>query len=91
MLLGAFPDAEVSDDATDLEPGDALILFTDGVTEAHLTRDDLFGRERLEAVIASCAGLSADAIATRIEDAVTSFAANGLRDDIALLVVRVLP
>ncbi|GEM_PF-818963 len=92
MLLGAFPEAEVTDDATDLGPGDALILFTDGVTEAHVTSDDLFGRERLEAVVASCAGLAADAIASRIEDAVASFAADGaLRDDIALLVVRILP
>ena len=50
------------------------------------------GRERLEAVVASCAGLAADAIASRIEDAVASFAADGaLRDDIALLVVRILP
>jgi phosphoserine phosphatase RsbU/P len=96
-MLGILPDIEVHDDRTILQPGDALVLYTDGVTEARFRGSgtgrppELFGDERLDAVVAGCRGLDAAAVAARIETAVLDFSAGRPRDDIALVVVRVPP
>jgi PAS domain S-box-containing protein len=89
-LLGIFVDPELSDRVVDLGPGDALVLFTDGVIEERAP-GAVFGRERLESVVRSSAGLDADGIAQAIEQAVLSFRPDPTHDDIAILVVRVRP
>jgi serine phosphatase RsbU (regulator of sigma subunit) len=71
-LLGIFPDPELTDLAMDLGPGDALVLYTDGVIEEH-NPSEVFGTERLADVVRSCAGLDAEGIAAAIERAVTEF------------------
>jgi PAS domain S-box-containing protein len=89
-LLGIFADPELSDRAVDLGRGDALVLFTDGVIEERAP-GAVFGRERLESVVRSSAGLDAGGIAQAIEQAVLSFRPDPTHDDIAILVVRVRP
>jgi PAS domain S-box-containing protein len=89
-LLGIFPDPELTDRPIDLAPGDAVILFTDGVIEERAP-GAVFGRDRLESVIRAAAGLDADGIAQAIEQAVLSFRPDPTRDDVAILVVRVRP
>jgi len=85
-LVGIFPDPEIGDEMTDLRPGDSLILYTDGViARAH---GDMFTEERLHEVLAGAAGLGAAELAARIEGAVLEFQAGDLRDDLAILVVR---
>jgi PAS domain S-box-containing protein len=84
-LLGVVPDPEIQEAAIGLEPGDALVLYTDGVTEARVG-GELFGVDRLETVAGGAAGHSATEIARRIEESVS---AGELRDDLALLVLRV--
>jgi serine phosphatase RsbU (regulator of sigma subunit) len=75
---------------TRLRRGDCLVLFTDGVTDARNAPGEMFGRPRLEALLA---GLPADArpeaITTAIQNAVTRFA-DGTEpaDDVAILVLR---
>jgi PAS domain S-box-containing protein len=88
-LLGIFPDPELTDSVVDLCPGDALVLFTDGVLEERRKNGEIFGRERLASILASCSGKNARAIAEAIESAVVGFAPEAPRDDVALLVVRV--
>ncbi|MBI3911018.1 MAG: PAS domain-containing protein [Armatimonadetes bacterium] len=87
-LLGFFPDPELADQTVDLHPGDAVILYTDGVTEARAGAD-LFGEERLASLVAACAGLDARGIVERIEHAVVEFQSGTLHDDIAILVLRI--
>jgi PAS domain S-box-containing protein len=89
-LLGIFSDPDLTDRAVDLGPGDALVMYTDGVIEERAP-GAVFGRERLGAVIRSAAGGDAGAIAEAIERAVLSFRPDPNRDDIAILVVRVKP
>ena len=89
-LLGIFAEPELSDRVVDLGRGDALVLYTDGVIEERAP-GAVFGKERLEAVIRSSAGLDADGIAQAIEQAVLSFRPDPTHDDIAILVVRVRP
>jgi PAS domain S-box-containing protein len=87
-LLGIVPDVSLSDTRLELESGDALVLYTDGVTEA---RGDLgmFGPERLASLLESCAGLDAAGIAERIESAVLGIQNGEPKDDIAIVVLRI--
>ena len=89
-LLGVIPDAEYLDDKIVLGPGDALILYTDGVIEA---RDDgeQFGEARLLDLAATCAGRTADGIARRIELAVIDHLQAVPDDDVAIVVIRAVP
>jgi anti-sigma regulatory factor (Ser/Thr protein kinase) len=87
-LLGVVPSLGVSDVRLRLEPGDALVLFTDGVTERH-AGSRFFDEQALAAVLSRCVGFTASTLAERIETASRAFVEDQLRDDLALLVVRV--
>ncbi len=87
-LIGVLPEVELTDHSTELEPGDALILYTDGVTEARSPLGD-FGEEAFQELVSKCAGLDASSIAERIESTVLEFQGRNPRDDIALIVLRV--
>ena len=90
MLIGVDPDPVLAAREVVLLPGDALVLYTDGVPEArHEGR--LFGQGRLRDLVASCRGQSAQAIAARIDEAANAFSEGRLRDDIAVVVCRVEP
>jgi serine phosphatase RsbU (regulator of sigma subunit) len=89
-LLGVFPRADYLDDKVVLAPGDALILYTDGVTEAR-HEGDQFGEARLLALAGTCAGRTADGIARRIELAVIDHLRAVPEDDIAIVVIRATP
>lgn len=88
MLLGVFDDIDVEDGSLVLEAGDALVLYTDGVVEARDAGKDQWGFDRLQELLSSCAGRTADGIARRLELAVSDFAGGGVTDDIAILVLR---
>jgi PAS domain S-box-containing protein len=88
-LLGILPDPEISAEVVDLLPGDTLILYTDGVTEAS-PLDDRLGPERLADFVARCAGREARVIARRIEEKVLAVQGGRARDDVAVVVLRVL-
>ena len=86
-LLGVLPDAELHEVELALAPGDALVLYTDGVTERHAD-DRFFDDAGLAAVLARCVGFTAAALAERIETAARAFVEDDLRDDLAIVVVR---
>jgi len=83
-LLGIVDTPELVEERVELMPGDALVLYTDGVTEA----DRAAGPERLAAVLEGCRGVDAAAIAAAVE--ADALAAHGgpARDDVAIVVVR---
>ncbi|WP_007514952.1 SpoIIE family protein phosphatase [Pseudofrankia saprophytica] len=89
-LLGVLDDDEVAFPSTDVElhPGDALVLYTDGVVEARAGRE-LLGEQRLLEAVGGCAGMSAQGIADRVRAAADRFAGGNLRDDVAIVVIRV--
>ncbi len=88
-VLGVFPDAELQDTPLRLMPGEVLVLYTDGVTEARSPDGEFFGEERLRALLRSCAGLEAGAFASRIKGVVLEFQEGYPRDDLAIVVLRV--
>jgi len=87
--IGVFDDANLTEQEVSLAPGDALILYTDGVVEARSPDGLFFGEERLMALLRSSVGLDASTIASRIESAALNFQEQAPRDDIAVLVLRV--
>ena len=88
-VIGVFSDVNLTEQETNLAPGDALILYTDGVVEARSPDGHFFGEERLKAILHSSVALDASTIAGRIEDAVLNFQEQALRDDVAVMVLRI--
>jgi len=86
-LLGIVEAAVLEERGTVLEPGDALVLYTDGVTEAGAPENP-FGEERLAELLSGCAGALADEIAERVVDTAIAIQDGRPRDDIAVLVLR---
>jgi sigma-B regulation protein RsbU (phosphoserine phosphatase) len=75
-----------------LAPGDALVLCTDGVSEAFSAEGVAFGLERFRQVVAETPPDALDALPTRLVAAVDRFSAGGgPRDDLALLALQYLP
>ena len=89
VLLGAFDFVEYKPRQTRLAPGDVVVMYTDGVTEAVNTDNQMFGEERLEKLVKDCISLSAEGIKQRILNEVLVFTA-GLPqgDDITLIVLK---
>jgi serine phosphatase RsbU (regulator of sigma subunit)/PAS domain-containing protein len=86
-LLGSFPDVDLTDKRLELQPGSALVLYTDGVIEAGNPRG-AFGLEGLVSVLRSSVGLSANEIAERIDSAVVGLSKEP-PDDVAVVVLRI--
>jgi len=92
VALGVLAGTIYEDRPVVLRPGDVLVLYTDGVTEAESESGEQFGTQRLEQLIARHAGLESSQIIERVVDAVLEFAGErGQNDDLAMVVVRVLP
>jgi PAS domain S-box-containing protein len=89
-LLGILPDPAISESSVRLRAGDALLLYTDGVIEAS-PLDDAFGPEQLAAFLGGCAGKDAGRIAAGVERRALEVQDGHLRDDLAVLVLRVPP
>ena len=89
LILGVFPMAEYDEGTVDLMPGDVVVLFTDGVTEAE-SRHGLYGDERLHGLLRKLRGQSAHEIGEAICRDVAAFS-HGLHqsDDVTVVVVKV--
>ena len=87
-VLGVFSDAELRNSSLRLMPGEALVLYTDGITEARSPDGSFFGEDRLRRLLGSCAGCDAATFAERIKDDVLDFQNGDLHDDLAVLVLR---
>lgn len=91
-ILGAFGDADFEERTAELEPGDALILYTDGLTEARDERRRFYGEDRLLASIRSVCGRAAEEIKRAIVEDIRSFRGDAEAfDDLTLLVVERRP
>jgi serine phosphatase RsbU (regulator of sigma subunit) len=92
LVLGVMESADYEEDAILLESGDRVVLYTDGITEAVNPEGELFGEDRLHAVIAGLAkDLSAREVAEGILSALETYReGEEARDDMTLMVLRVL-
>jgi PAS domain S-box-containing protein len=83
-LLGVFRDPDVRETETTLEPGDTVLLYTDGVTEAGPTGEEI-GEDGLTELLAGLRGLSPEEIVDAVEQAAVDAQQGKPRDDIALV------
>jgi sigma-B regulation protein RsbU (phosphoserine phosphatase) len=91
-VLGVAAEIEFERVGLRLEPGDCLLLYTDGVTEAENGAEVFFGEERLLAALSGAGASDAAELAHRVLRAVHAFAAGAPpADDIAILALRHLP
>jgi serine phosphatase RsbU (regulator of sigma subunit) len=88
-LLGVMPEAEFGERVHELEPGDALVFYTDGVSEARRDGEE-FGDVRLADVLRSLASAPAQQLADDLIAAARSFGPDSANDDAAVFAVRVL-
>ena len=91
LPLGMLPQTAFKTESSNLEPGDTLVLYTDGITEAMNRQDDQFGDERLCEVVARHAHSTLEKMEAAILAAVAEFMHGAEQsDDITLLLVRYL-
>jgi sigma-B regulation protein RsbU (phosphoserine phosphatase) len=87
--LGLLDTADYTEEAVDLGPGEALIVYTDGVTEAMNGSGDMFGDERLRALVRGTDRLTSAGISEVIRGAVDEFVGEAPpHDDLSLVIVR---
>jgi sigma-B regulation protein RsbU (phosphoserine phosphatase) len=88
IALGIVPDATFTEQQVDLAPGDALVVYSDGVTDAMNGAGDFFGDERLRAALTSGPASTAEQTGRRVLAAVDAFAGDARPfDDLSLVIL----
>lgn len=90
MVIGIFPQSTYQKETVQLHPGDVLVLYTDGVSEAMNTQQEEFGEERLIEIIERNVSLSSQELVAAISAGIDAFSDPSVfRDDMTLMVARV--
>jgi len=71
LPLGLFDEAEYDEFSFRAKPGDMFVFYSDGILDARNKAGDMFGRTRVEQIVAKCVGESADCVISSIFKAVT--------------------
>lgn len=87
-VLGLFPEWECSTDQRELSPGEILVLYTDGVSEAQDSAGEEFGDDRLVGALRRNRELSSKPLLTTMLDEVRRFSPHEQHDDITLIVAK---
>jgi sigma-B regulation protein RsbU (phosphoserine phosphatase) len=75
LPLGLFDDADYDEFKFKMKPGDMFVFFSDGMLDARNRAGDMFGRRRVEEIVASCAAKSADCVVDSLFKAVAEHSA----------------
>lgn len=88
LVIGLFAHAEYRNQTLRLEPGDSLVLFTDGVTEAENAADEQLGLEAIESMLIEHHGEQAPQLLESIDECVQKFIGDlALSDDVTLFAI----
>jgi anti-sigma regulatory factor (Ser/Thr protein kinase) len=92
LPVGVLADASITEECLATCPGDVLVLYSDGISEAFGANGELFGLERLVDLVSTHAHLSAEDLCRTIVEAVEGFRGDAPRsDDVTLVVLKALP
>jgi serine phosphatase RsbU (regulator of sigma subunit) len=86
-LVGMLHGVTFGTSDTSLAPGETLLLYTDGITEARVG-NEMLGPERLIEMFADCRGMPAQSVTERVEQFVLEFLDGRPHDDLAIVAVR---
>lgn len=90
LPLGVVPYFEYTNQTATLPKGYAMLLYTDGLTEAENTTEELFGNERTKAAAADCAALSAEKIIGGVTERLAAFVGEAEQsDDLTMMCFRI--
>jgi phosphoserine phosphatase RsbU/P len=90
VIIGMFPSAKYEESVVDLHPGDVLIAFTDGVTEALNAADEEFGEERLQGLVRRAAHLPVVEMTAVISQELRDWIGEAAQyDDLTFVVMKV--
>jgi hypothetical protein len=88
-VLGLLPDVKFRQHTVDIDPGDTLVLYSDGIVEATNALDEDFGEERVRRLVTDSLDSPVGEIRRRILDSVARFSNNAeLSDDRTIMIVR---
>jgi serine phosphatase RsbU (regulator of sigma subunit) len=91
LIFGIKKDISFEQKTTDLEPGDILFLYTDGIVEAENNNKDFFGIERLEKLLEESGDLNPQELIDHIMNQVRIFTGKRhFNDDITLVAIKIL-
>jgi sigma-B regulation protein RsbU (phosphoserine phosphatase) len=91
-VVGLLPEANYEQCVLTMEPGDVLLGYTDGISEAMNPKDEEWGEDRMIAKLTSCVHLSAQQIVDHLLDAADQFASGAPQhDDMTLVVMKIAP
>jgi putative ABC transport system permease protein len=90
MIIGMFAQASYEETELELQPGDVLMVYSDGVTEAHDPADEEFGEDRLKDLLRRTAHLGITEMSSRILDALKAWMADAAQyDDLTFVLMKV--
>lgn len=89
MLVGAWPDVSIATRNTTLHSGEALVLYTDGVTETRGAGGRFYGEYQLIRTLRSAPDSAAETLAAAVDRDLESFGDGLMRDDVAVVVASV--
>jgi sigma-B regulation protein RsbU (phosphoserine phosphatase) len=88
IAIGALPDISLSDHQITINPGDCLVLYTDGVTEAFNLKDQMYGESRLIRLLGNLIGESASSVLEAVDADLAQFRGGApLSDDTTMLAI----
>jgi len=88
--MGWNSQIEISEETVDLESGDRLVLYTDGVTECKNRSGEMFTEERLKSLIAKNVALTAQGLSIQIIRNLVEFTTPGpFQDDLTLVTIDI--
>ena len=89
FVMGVFDDFEYKNDRFLLEEGDALVMYTDGITEAFNNEKEQFGERRLEDTLSELAYENSESMIAEIHNDLHEFVGDALQsDDITLMIIK---
>lgn len=90
LVIGIMPGSTYEEGRVALRPGDNLVLYTDGITEAANADEEMFGEERLEKVLVKYRDATAREMEERVYTSIKDFAAGASQtDDLTMVVVKI--
>ncbi len=91
LVLGMLPEYPYEEDTISIQPGEIVVIYSDGVTEAENLLEDQFGEERLMRLISENKDLSSNELMKKIYDEVKKFEGNkDQEDDITLVIIKAI-